>query len=247
MAGSPKEDPFFCQPYFAEWREWIRANASRDIAASKLAAWFASEERIMHSVLARYEKELRPETPLNVLDVGCGFGEHVVELLRRHPTWRATGLDGDTATIAAARERRERYNINGRANFLVDDASSMNGCSINEFDCAICMNTFGVFSPEVQEQIIQRLEEVIHPGGLLFLSAYSREAEAVRITSYEAVGLSVYVEGAHIVATAGLRSEAFSAERLSEVVTQHGGFALANKVLAVSGIGLIAVFERLVR
>lgn len=245
MVDSPKEGPFFSQSFFAEWREWIRANASQNIAASKLAAWFASEERIMHAVLARYEKEQSPEKPLNVLDVGCGFGEHVVELLRRHPAWHATGLDGDAAMIAAAQDCGKKYGINCRANFLVGDASSMNWCSANEFDCAICMNTFGVFSREVQERIIQQLEQVIHPGGLLFLSAYSREAEPARITSYEAVGLSVYVEGAHIVATAGLRSEAFTAERLSEVVVQHGGFALVNKVLAVDGIGLIAVFERL--
>jgi SAM-dependent methyltransferase len=245
MDSSPKEESFFSQPFFAKWREWICANADRDIAASKLAAWFASEERIMHAVLTGYEKEQGPARPLNVLDVGCGLGVHVVELLQRHPTWRATGLDGDAAMIAAARASGRENDVGDRATFLLENACTMDGCSNDEFDCAICMNTFGVFSPDAQGRIIRRLEQVIKPGGLLFLSAYSREAESARITSYEAVGLTVSVEGAYIVATAGLRSEAFSAERLGEAVVRHGGFALTDEVLTVDDFGLVAVFDRL--
>lgn len=240
MASSP---PFFSQPFFAEWRKWIHANRHHHVAAGRLNAWFQAEEQGMHRALMRYGHSRSLAKPLKILDVGCGSGEHVIQLLKEHPAWEITGLDGDTTMLTAAEKHAKRCGVGNRARFILSEAGQMSGCSDNEYDCAICMNTFGVLPEAEQEQVIQRLMQVIRPGGLLFMSAYAEGAKDIRIESYEAVGLVVHVEGAHIVATAGLRSEAFSPERLKERVTKHG-FVTIGQITPVDSVGLLAEFER---
>jgi SAM-dependent methyltransferase len=58
-----------------------------------------------------------------VLDVGCGSGEMLLRVLRRHPGTAGVGIDLDADAIAAARERAGTL----PARFEVRDASTVEG------------------------------------------------------------------------------------------------------------------------
>lgn len=53
------------------------------------------------------------ETPADasVLDVGCGGGQLLLELAKRHPQWRLTGLDLSAGQIARAKKRAKAANV----------------------------------------------------------------------------------------------------------------------------------------
>ncbi len=60
-----------------------------------------------------------------ILDIGCGPGRLLVELARRFPDARLTGVDLDPAMLAAARERLMAEGLDDRVELLVADAVSL--------------------------------------------------------------------------------------------------------------------------
>src|SRR4249919_512689 len=146
VSANAETSAFFARSYFGEWLQWIRDNAGEDPAATALSAWFESEEQMMRAALLEYARARGRGGDVNVLDVGCGFGHHIIEVLKLHTSWRATGVDSDRVMIEAARRGAEQAGVAARANFILGDASLLGERSNEEFDCAFCLNTFGNFT-----------------------------------------------------------------------------------------------------
>lgn len=96
-----------------------------------------------------------------VLDVGCGFGRHSIELSRRG--YRVVGIDPAPAMIEAARAGAEAagvmpefYQMSGES-FVSDE----------EFDAAICLfTTLGQTSGEGDNsRLVERVCDALRPGG----------------------------------------------------------------------------------
>lgn len=60
-----------------------------------------------------------------VADLGCGSGERVFEILRRHPRARAVGIDIARPALAVAEAEAEAIGLSGRATFLEADVVSL--------------------------------------------------------------------------------------------------------------------------
>jgi SAM-dependent methyltransferase len=56
-------------------------------------------------LLTTLERTLDPEHAGSFLDLGCGTGTLLLELHRRHPDWRLSGLDASPAMLAEARRK----------------------------------------------------------------------------------------------------------------------------------------------
>jgi len=146
--------------------------------------------------------------------------------------------------LSEASRLAKQQSVQFRANFMPEDAATLDSCDDAEFDFAICMtNTLGNLPKNKQNQLVRRLKRVLKPGGQVYFSTYTEGSHTARLASYEAIGLDVKVEGSRIVAAEGLESEAFSQTSLRRLIVENG-LELVGEIEPVAGIGLKAIAQR---
>ena len=97
-------------------------------------------------------------SPLSTLDVACGTGDMVVELLRHG--CKATGVDLSEEMLAIARRKT------ASANFQLGDAEALPFAD-GEFDAVTC--AFGVRNFVHLEQGLSEMLRVLKPGGRMVI------------------------------------------------------------------------------
>ena len=106
----------------------------------------------------------------NVLDVGCGTGEHVLYLAAKgHEAW---GIDFVPLAIERAKAKAVERGVN--AHFLVGNALEL-GKFGRQFDTVIDCGLFHTFTDDERPKYVRSLTEVLRPGGSLFLLCFSDE------------------------------------------------------------------------
>jgi cyclopropane fatty-acyl-phospholipid synthase-like methyltransferase len=103
-----------------------------------------------------------------VLDVGCGTGEHA--LLAASRGAKATGVDISPAAIEKARAKAAERRLD--AQFQVEDALDLRQLDPS-FDMIIDSGMFHVFSDEDRPRYVASLAGVVRPGGTLYLMCFS--------------------------------------------------------------------------
>ncbi|MFI5306417.1 MAG: class I SAM-dependent methyltransferase [Polyangiales bacterium] len=105
-----------------------------------------------------------------VLDVGCGLGQHAIELSRRG--YLVVGLDLSLAMITRAAEAAQQLGL--KINFVHADIREME--FDGAFDAAICMGTtLGFFDEEANRDMLTRLYNALKPGGRLLIDVVNRD------------------------------------------------------------------------
>src|SRR5262249_10940774 len=106
----------------------------------------------------------------SVLDLGCGYGRHAMELASRH--YHVTGLDLSLPLLIRAADAARRVGV--RVNFVHGDMREMT--FENEFDGAYSMFTsFGYFDDDTNRKVAANLNRAIKPGGKLLLDVVNRD------------------------------------------------------------------------
>jgi SAM-dependent methyltransferase len=100
-----------------------------------------------------------------LLDIGCGFGRHSIELARRG--FDVLGIDPSAAMIAAARERAAAQAVQPEFRRLAGQDLQLQ----DEFAAAICLfTTLGqVTGQEDNRELLPRAFHALQPGGHLVL------------------------------------------------------------------------------
>ncbi len=107
---------------------------------------------------------LKPFIGMSVLDAGCGYGDNLIELVKRFTPTRAVGFDQSEGQIADARKSAEEAGL--PINFLVDDVETFD---LSEtFDRILVSHVLHV--PENREKALETILKHLAPGGVaLFL------------------------------------------------------------------------------
>ena len=237
-----ESEAFFGRDYYQKWRDWIEENYEYDTidAARELATWLAAED----NALVSFVDSLTPVDgrSLRLLDVGCGFGRHLLTITADHQL-DAVGLDINERMIAGALDAiHGRIDAEGHVSFVVGDGAFMGQFQPQSFDAAICMtNTLGNMPSDKQRAMLQRLSVVLRPGGRVLLSVYGEGSGQARHSSYTAIGLRVEEKGNRIVAAEGLSSQSFTRQTLSHLLGDNGLEVVSIDSLV--GIGLVAIAE----
>lgn len=103
-----------------------------------------------------------------VLDLGCGTGEHVLELARRGLD--AWGVDSTPAAIAVAEKKAEERNL--KATFRVGDALEMAALG-RTFDTVLDCGLFHVIAEEDRLRYARELPRVLPAGGRFLMLGWS--------------------------------------------------------------------------
>lgn len=113
---------------------------------------------------------LNPAKGARLLDVGCGYGRHAIELVQRG--LEVTGLDLSLPLLMRAAEESQRRNLT--VELVHGDMRKM--AFERQFDGAYCMlTTFGYFDEESNLNVAEAMGRALKPGGRLLLDVINRD------------------------------------------------------------------------
>ena len=105
-----------------------------------------------------------------VLDVGCGYGRHAMELAARGI--HVVGLDLSTPLLVRGGEEAQRRGLT--INFVRGDMRELDFDS--QFDAAYCLfSTFGYFDDETNKKTLQNVARALKTGGKLLVEILNRD------------------------------------------------------------------------
>lgn len=121
-------------------------------------------------------RNLGLRTGARILDLGCGYGRHTIELASRG--YNVTGLDYSPTFLRIAREEIQRSKV--RATFIRGDMRSFR--SRTHFDAVINMFTsFGYFESEKDHvRVLQSVGRVLKPRGGFLIDVNNSIALLIR-------------------------------------------------------------------
>ena len=113
---------------------------------------------------------LTAEPGSEILDVGCGYGRHAIELVQRG--FNVTGLDLSLPLLIRAADEAQRRSLS--VNFVHADMREM--AFEKQFTGAYSMLTsFGYFDEETNLRVAERIGRALKPGGRLLLDILNRD------------------------------------------------------------------------
>ena len=105
-----------------------------------------------------------------VLDVGCGYGRHAMELAGRG--FHVVGLDLSTPLLVRGGEEAHRRGLT--INFVRGDMRELDFEA--QFDGAYCLfSTFGYFDDETNKKTIANIARALKPGGRVLIEILNRD------------------------------------------------------------------------
>lgn len=174
----------------AHWTEQARRHAGALEATTKTATIKTLELDALERALRASAQAARDD--VRVLEVGCGAGHNCLELARRFPTWRFTGVDYVEGMVAAARAATQGSLAAERLAFLHGDATELDGVAALEraYDVVFtdrCL--INLPSTELQLAALEGLVRRLARGGTLLLIENTLQAHARLNDAREALGL----------------------------------------------------------
>jgi SAM-dependent methyltransferase len=113
---------------------------------------------------------LQTEPGAEILDVGCGYGRHAIELVQRG--YNVTGLDLSLPLLIRAADEAQRRALS--VNFVHADMREMS--FEKQFDGAYSMLTsFGYFDEETNLRVAERIGRALKPGRRFLLDVINRD------------------------------------------------------------------------
>ncbi len=116
------------------------------------------------------QKQLDLPKESRLLDLGCGYGRHAVEMARKG--YNLVGLDSSLPMLIKAAELGEQYGV--EVNFMHGDMKDMS--FENKFDGVYCFNTsFGYFDDDLNKKVLGQIFNALNPGGRFLLEVVNRD------------------------------------------------------------------------
>jgi SAM-dependent methyltransferase len=105
-----------------------------------------------------------------VLDVGCGYGRHAMELAARG--FHVVGLDMSTPLLVRGGEEAHRRGLT--INFVRGDMRELDFEA--QFNGAYCLfSTFGYFDDETNKKTVSNIARALKPGGRVLIEILNRD------------------------------------------------------------------------
>jgi trans-aconitate 2-methyltransferase len=123
---------------------------------------------------------LMPERAHNIVDLGCGTGEHTVELARRAPAATALGLDSSAAMIERASTLRDSLDVELQARVAFKLGDFRDFAADREYDVVFSNAAFQWVSDH--RAILAQCSRALRPGGSLAVQMPANDRETAQLT-----------------------------------------------------------------
>lgn len=161
-------------------------------------------------------------SPENAVDLGCGAGRNVGELLKRYPGALVTGIDYSDLSVEKSKDYNEAMIAAGRCKVIQGDVSDLK-LPGDSFDLATAFETV-YFWPGL-EKCFAQVAKVLKPGGYFMICNESDGTDATGLKFERIIdGMKNY--------TAEEIEAALKAAGFSEVTSDHHPFKPWITVLA---------------
>ncbi|HEV8678369.1 MAG TPA: class I SAM-dependent methyltransferase [Stellaceae bacterium] len=114
------------------------------------------------------------QSPLRLLDIGCGTGAFLREVKRNYPRLAVAGIDLSAPYLAVARRRLAPWS---RVT-LIEAAAEAMPFAIGEFDVVTAVYLFHELPPHVRRAVVAEISRVLKPGGTFILVDSLQKSDA---------------------------------------------------------------------
>ena len=109
---------------------------------------------------------LKDFAPSSIVDLGCGGGRNVKEMLSRYPDAKVAAVDYSALSVERTRKKNARAVASGRLSALQEDVAEL-PFGVRTFDLATAFETV-YFWPDL-EKCFAEVRRVLTPGGLFLI------------------------------------------------------------------------------
>lgn len=162
------------------WRVYDRRLRSRlpahegieDPQAAEAFAWVSRTPQM--SLMRRYAaaRALALQTQGEAADLGCGTGSLVLELARRAPGLRVTGIDLSDQLLEAGRRAAQHSGLAGQVDFRL---GSVEALPFPNQSLDLAVSTLSLHHWAEPLKVLNEIERVLKPGGAFFIFDLRRD------------------------------------------------------------------------
>ncbi len=158
---------YYLQNFHFQTDGWLSAESADryDMQVETLFTGAAAAMRRQALPVLRRAVSGRDPAPVELLDLGCGAGRFLEEVLDNWPGVRATALDLSPAYLGKATAALARFR---NVRFLEAKAEAT-GLSDGSFDIATAVYLFHELPPKVRAEVAAEIVRLLKPGGVFIL------------------------------------------------------------------------------
>jgi ubiquinone/menaquinone biosynthesis C-methylase UbiE len=108
-------------------------------------------------------EEFAGDAPVELIDIACGTGRFLKEVLRNNPTLSATGLDLSRPYLHKAQRSLAAYPETRFLEANAEDVPAEDGA----YDIATCVYLFHELPKKVRRTVAKEIARILKPGGML--------------------------------------------------------------------------------
>lgn len=160
--------PYYRQNFHYQTDGWFSEQSARLYDTQVEVLFTGAADAMRRSALGLLAAAWRgrDQRGLKHLDVACGTGRFLGQVLTAYPRLEATGVDLSPAYCARARDQLKRF-----TRVTIEEANAERlPFADGAFDTVSCVYLFHELPPRVRAQVAQELARVLAPGGVLVVA-----------------------------------------------------------------------------
>ncbi len=172
---------------------------------------------------------------VKILDVGCGAGTVLSQIIRSNNSWRGFGIDISPRMIHNAKQLCDELDLNEWLEFQVKNIEGVN----ESFDAVVSLGVIGY--QEEQIQFLENLAKTVSPAGFLIFTYGNRDSIVRRFRN-------VLLMFKKMVSTkrTGIPFEDIYLKTIDQCLSQHGMERIEIKFLTF-GLGKREFFKAIAK
>lgn len=190
VSGEARYPSYYLQNFHYQTGGWLSQDSARLYDTQVEVLFGGAADAMRRIALGQFARALRGQDQRRVsyIDLACGNGRFLRQVLAAFPRIQATGLDLSPAYCEAAREQVKGW---PRAE-IVTGAVEQAPFEDASFDAATCVYLFHELPPRVRREAAREIARILRPGAVLVMADSIQTGDAAdldRMLEYFPVGL----------------------------------------------------------